>query len=150
MQKIGFDPWVTKIPRRKKWQATPVFLPGKSHGQRSLAGYNPWGRKESNTTQWLSTHRIQKIWGLPGSASAQEPACQCRIYKRCGFDPWVGKMPWRRKCQPTLVFLSGKPHGQRSLAGYSPWVHKELDTTERTCSLATKQQSQDSSLRLSL
>ena len=46
------------------------------------------------------------------------------------FDPWVGKI-WSRKWQPTLVlFLPGKFHGQRSPAGYSPWGHKELDTTE--------------------
>ena len=41
----GFDSWVRKIPWRSKWQSTPVFLPGKSHGQRSLAGYNSWGCK---------------------------------------------------------------------------------------------------------
>ena len=39
---VGFDPWVGKIPWRRKWQPTPVFLPGKSHGQRSLAGYSPY------------------------------------------------------------------------------------------------------------
>ena len=44
--------------------------------------------------------------------------------------PEVGKIPWSRKWQPTPVFLPGKSHGQRSLAGYSPWVHQELDTTE--------------------
>ena len=43
--------WVRKIPRRRKWQCTPVFLPGKSHGQRSLVGYSPWGCKESATTE---------------------------------------------------------------------------------------------------
>ena len=41
----GLDPWVGKIPWRREWQPTPVFLPGKSHGQRSLVGYSPWGRK---------------------------------------------------------------------------------------------------------
>ena len=41
----GFDPWVGKIPWRRKWQPTPVFLPGESHGHRSLAGYSPWGRR---------------------------------------------------------------------------------------------------------
>ena len=46
------------------------------------------------------------------------------------IDPWVGKIPWRRKWKPTSVFLPGKSHGQRSLVGYSPWGHKELDTTE--------------------
>ena len=45
-------------------------------------------------------------------------------------DPWVGKIPWRRKWQPTPVFLPGEFHAQRSLAAYSPWYHKELDTTE--------------------
>ena len=49
----GFHPWVKKIPWRRKWQPTPVFLPGESHGQRSLASYSPWGHKESNTTEWL-------------------------------------------------------------------------------------------------
>ena len=48
---LGLIPWVWKIPWRRKWQPTPVFLPGKSHGQRSLVGYNPWGRKESNVTE---------------------------------------------------------------------------------------------------
>ena len=47
------------------------------------------------------------------------------------FDPWVGKIPWRRKWQPTPVLLPGKSHGQRSLVGYSPWGHKESDITER-------------------
>ena len=42
---LGFNPWVGKIPWRRKWQPTPVFLPGESHGQRSLAGYSPWGRR---------------------------------------------------------------------------------------------------------
>ena len=50
---------------------------------------------------------------------------------RPGFNPWVGKIPWRRKCQPTPVLLPGKSHGWRSLVGYSPWGHKESDTTER-------------------
>ena len=54
VQETGFDPWVRKIPWRRKWQPTPVFLPGESHGQRSLAGCSPWGRKESDTTKQLT------------------------------------------------------------------------------------------------
>ena len=46
------------------------------------------------------------------------------------FDPWVGKMPWRKAWEPTPVFLPGEFHGQRSLMGFSPWGHKELDMTE--------------------
>ena len=52
--------------------------------------------------------------------------------KRLGFNPWVGKIPWSRKWQPPLVFLPGKFHGQRSLAGYNHGGHTELDTTEHT------------------
>ena len=51
----GFDPWGGKIPRRRKWQPTPVFLPGESHGQRNLAGYSPWGCKESDMTDITQT-----------------------------------------------------------------------------------------------
>ena len=47
----GFNPWVRKIPCRRKWQPTPVFLPGKSHGQRSLVSCRLWGRTESDTTE---------------------------------------------------------------------------------------------------
>ena len=45
-----FDPWVRKVPWRRKWQPTPIFLPGKSYGQRSVMGYSPWDRKESDMT----------------------------------------------------------------------------------------------------
>ena len=55
---------------------------------------------------------------FPGGASGKEPACQCRRHKRCGFNPWVGKIHWRRKWQPTPAFLPGESHGQRSLTGY--------------------------------
>ena len=51
---------------------------------------------------------------------------------RCGFDPWVRKIPWRRKWQPTPVFLPGESHGQRSLAGYSSSPGKQWDRTEAT------------------
>ena len=51
LKKFEFDPWVGKILCRRKWQPTPVFLPGESHGQRSLVGYSPWGCKESDTTE---------------------------------------------------------------------------------------------------
>jgi len=54
-----FDPWVGKIPWRRKWQPTPVFLPGESHGQRSLAGYSPWDRKESDTAWQPNNNKKQ-------------------------------------------------------------------------------------------
>ena len=54
-----FNPWVGKILWRRKWQPTPVLLPGKSHGQRSMVGYSPWGRKESDTTERLHFTSLQ-------------------------------------------------------------------------------------------
>ena len=63
-----------------------------------------------------------------GYPDGKEPGCQCR---RLRFHPWVGKIPWRRKRQPTPVFLPGKSHGQRSLGGYGPWGCRESDRTER-------------------
>ena len=66
------------------------------------------------------------------NASGKELACQYRRHKRHGFNPWVGKIPWRRAWQPTPVFLPGESHGQRNLVGYSPQGHKESDMTEAT------------------
>ena len=65
---------------------------------------------------------------LPYWLSGKESTCQCR---RHGFSPWVRKIPWRRKWQVPPVLLPGNSHGQRSLAGYSPWGRKELDMTGR-------------------
>ena len=65
-KKHGFDPWVEKIPWNRKWQLTPVFLPGKFQGQRSLASYSPWSCKESDMTEntynvGLSSDRSPKV-----------------------------------------------------------------------------------------
>ena len=67
--------------------------------------------------------------GFPGGSAVKESTCQRRCW-RCRFDPWVEKIPWRRKWLPTPVFLPGKSHGQKSLAGYSPWALKESDTPD--------------------
>ena len=67
-------------------------------------------------------------WGPPRWLSSKGSTCQ---YSRCGFKPWVRKIPWRRKLQPTPVFLPGESHGQRSLEGCSSGGCTELDTTER-------------------
>ena len=73
--------------------------------------------------------------GFPGGTSGKESTCQSRRHKRSGFDPWVGKIPWRRASQSTPGFSPGEFHGQKSLVGYT--VHRiaqstELDTTEVT------------------
>ena len=68
-------------------------------------------------------------YGLPRWLSGKEPTCQCRRHRRPEFDPWVGKIPWRKKWQPTPVFVPGESRSQRSLVGYSPWDCKESDMT---------------------
>ena len=93
----------------------------------------PWGSvtcRRTYSTLWKLS--VLMLTGFPGGASVKEPACQCRSYRRPGFDPWVGKIPWRRAWQPIPVFLPGESLGQRNLAGYSPCSHKESDVTEVT------------------
>ena len=101
------------------------------------------GSKLIATTEELNTHHIAVIlcsgWGcrnlclwvtillgFPGGSVVKNLTC-----RRPRFNPWVEKIPWRKKWQPTPVLLPGKFHGQRSLVGYSPWDHKELDMTEQ-------------------
>ena len=67
------------------------------------------------------------LYRLPWWLSGKESVCQC---KRRGFNPWIKKIPWRGNWQPTPVFLPGKPHGQRSMAVYSPWGCKDLITKQ--------------------
>ena len=66
-------------------------------------------------------------WLYGGSLVAQTVK-NLPVIRRPGFDPWVGKIPWRREWLPTPVFLPGESVGQRSLVNYSPWDHSELDT----------------------
>ena len=68
--------------------------------------------------------------GCQGGVSSKEPASQCKRHKRHGFDPLVGRIPWRRGWQPSSLVLPGESHRQRSLARNSPKVCKELDMTE--------------------
>ena len=75
---------------------------------------------------------------LPRWLRGKESACQYGRCKKGRFNPWVEKIPWRRKWQPTPVFLPGQSHGQRCLVGCTTWSHKELETTEHahTCNSA--------------
>ena len=94
------------------WSLEPVIMP------------DYVGRREK------SHMKLRLLTGLLRWCSGKEPSCQSRSWKRPMFDPWVRKILWRRKWQPTAVFLPGKSHGQRRLVGYSPGCHEELDTVE--------------------
>ena len=80
--------------------------------------------KASHAPSYHFTFSPGLLWWLSGKVSV----CQCRRLKRLRFDPWVGKIPWRRAWQPIPVFLLGKSHGQRSLVGPSSWDHKKSQT----------------------
>ena len=88
-----------------------------------------------NTLKWICypLYDLTIIYmGFPGGASGKELACQCKRCKRHGFDPWVGKISWRRAWQPTPIFLLREFRGQKSLVGSESKGCKELDTTETT------------------
>ena len=70
--------------------------------------------------------------GILFSAKIKWVLSSCKRHRKHAFDLWVRKIPCKRKWQPTSVFLPGESHGQRSLAGYSPWGHKQSDRTEMT------------------
>ena len=100
--------------------------PGLLHCKRILYWLSHQG---SHITGSYLNYRISLTSLLPvdpGGTSGKEPDCQCRRCKRCTFDLWVGKIPWRRAWQPPPVLLPGESQGQRSLAGYIPQGHKGI------------------------
>ena len=93
-----FDPWVRKIPWRSKWQPTPVFLPGKSRGWRRLAGYSPWGCKESDITDRLNNNRyLNKGWEWIKVFNGKEKG---------GKEEGRSKEEWRREGKEDLIFAA--------------------------------------------
>ena len=91
---------------------------------------NEKGKRTSKT--FISTVKetfLEK--GFPGGTDDKESACNAAVLET-RFNPWARKILWRRKWQPTPVFLPGESHGQRSLVGYSPWGRKESETSEVT------------------
>ena len=117
----GYQPWP-----EASWEAQTGF-PQNLQKESTLP--TPWfqtsGLQNCETVPTFLGFTPASLWsftkaalGNPWWLSGKEFACQCR---RHGFDPWVGKIPWRRKWLSTPVFLPAKSHGQRSLASYSPW-----------------------------
>ena len=89
VRQSGFNPWVGKIPWRRKWQPPPVFLSEEFHGQRGLVSYSPWGHKESDTTEWL-THTLRLFyWTSSGffPVSLGEIIFFCKVFWWWKFSP---------------------------------------------------------------
>ena len=107
-----------------------------------LAWKIPW-TEETGRLQSMGLQRVRHNWVTEHAHTCLGASLVAQTVKnlpawRTGFNPWVRKIPWRRKWQSTLVFLTGEFHGQKSLVGYSPWGHKELNTTEWLIHLAKK------------
>ena len=127
-----------KVPgdrRQEHWLLTCHFLPRRALPKQISAlkitkdpilNHPRWF---DHLAQSFSTWKYRLLgpqtWGLSG----KEYACQCRRPRRGGFDPWVGKIPWSRKWQPTRVLLPGKSHGQKSQGGLHSMGSQELDPT---------------------
>ena len=84
----GFDPWVGKIPWSRAWQSTPVFLPGESHGRRSLVGYSPWGHKELDMTERLSTGKHKRFLASSRKQIKTKHNTFCKFYLILSLHPW--------------------------------------------------------------
>ena len=154
----GISRWIQQnriIPKMQdsfNWLWSEGGVPRRT-GQREIAlvalWMGEWGHepRATGSLSQLEEPRGLSLWNSPvaqylgcgspgGSDGRVFPLC-----RRPGFNPWVGKTPWRRTQQPTPVFLPGESHGQRSLVGCSPWGRKELDTERLTLCLSSGQDS---------
>ena len=141
-KRCWFDPWVWNIPLKRIWYLPPVFLPGKFHEQRRLAGYSSWGHKESATNNTMHAHTHVCVYsyiythtymGLPRWLSGEESNCSAADG---GLSHWVWRTPWKIKCQSTPVFLEN-PGGLQSmgmlLSNQTTCTHIHKHTDVRTC-----------------
>ena len=140
---MGFFVFVFRVT----WAEDPLEEEMATHS--SILAWRIPGREEPGGLQSMGFQRVGHDWahkhGLSywnvtylvklyrpfhyvtkGFLGGKESTCQCSSCKRCGFDPWVGKIPWCRKWQLYLVFLPGKSHGQRNLVGCNPWGLKRV------------------------
>ena len=150
-----FDPWVGKISWRRKWQSTPVFLPGEFHGQRSLVGYGPQDRKESDTTEWLTHTRIYKMDRCPsfimgikeGLLHIKDPIftvnlqttpgnmlnyylwIYCWFVKTSDSEGWVNHTPWWM--HSSIIYLYRPPLTDLFIPFYST-PHSHPSISQRT------------------
>ena len=124
-RRLEFHPWVKKSPWRREWLPTSVFLPGKSHGQRSLVGYSPWGQRDSDTTKWLTQKAdvLVLVWLLenPGILiirvsflSHWDPGFQLRV-EIMSYGPFCITYITLRTCKRYVVDVINCPSSSLSL-----------------------------------
>ena len=123
-KRCRFDPLVGKIPWRGKWQPIPLLLPGKFHGQRRATVHGV--SKELDMTEHEHFYQSLSSIYFEAKTTRDTSVSICSTFYNWILE-WIE--PWRRKWQHTPVFLPGKSHGQRSLAGYNPWGCQEPGMT---------------------
>ena len=124
---LGIQIWKTPLPIgnfKEKWEEMKSYHC--SHGDNALVTADLSCKEKKFKLLIVNCDSILKLWASQVTLSGKEPDCHCRRYKRLQFNPWVGKIPWRRAWQPTPIFLPGELHGQRSLVGYSPWRSQKI------------------------
>ena len=131
--------WVNHLPTVHEIQAdtSSISRPGKSPGGRhsNPLQYSCLENSMNVGAWWATVHRVRKSWTQPKLLSTHIHilTTESRNHKNRSMHIWkLNRDRWRRKWQPTSVFLPGESKGQRSLAGYSSWGHKESDTTKVT------------------
>ena len=109
--------------QRRQWHPTPVLLPGKSHGRRSLVGCSPWGLEESDTTERLHFHfhALEKEMATLVVENPPANAREVDSIPRSGIC-----LEKKMATHSTTIFLPGESHGMRNFEGYSPWGHKRV------------------------
>ena len=117
------------VPELQDRESGLVLLVGREEAGENAKAWDPHTCScSSRVTRDYEIQELSFLKGFPGGASGKEYTHRRRRCQRCRFNPWVGKISWRRKWQPAPIFLPGESHGQRSLVGYSPWGRKKLDT----------------------
>ena len=129
--RLSYGMWdLRSRPRDRSWSSCvgSMSLIHCTAREVSLGCTVEWPRENPSWSPFFHLYLVPYMWiqrrqdyrrGFPGGTSGKELTCQCRRHKRCRFDPWVGKIPWKRAWQPTSVFLPGESHEQRNLTSYS-------------------------------
>ena len=130
----GLDPWVGGIPWRRKWLPLQYSCLENPMDRRAWWATVHGVTKSQTRLKRLSTHAHIAIWGLPRWSSAKEPSCQYRRCRRCRFNPWVRKIPWRGGMAIHSSILAWESYGQRSLVGT---VHRVTNSWTQLKQLST-------------
>ena len=115
-KRLRFNPWVGKIPWRRKWQPASVFLPGESHEKRYLVGYTPWGGKESDMTEHTCTHSVWKATSVGGKSLFLD-CLALEIFTGAIVAAQVFNLGFLIEC-PALEFLSGRKANCQETTGF--------------------------------